>query len=468
MNKVVPISSQPVFSWMAVFRGTVVFRVLILGVILSPQLALAQLEEDLPSSLSGLTESQGAEVEDGGGLDLSDEILIRMLYRVAKVSQQNLESFSSYSSDVTLRTAAEAPRDYRFWVFELRGIVSGIEKLALPNADLDSLTSCYLVDLNSTEGESFRLVAREIPKSWSKQNSSGQPVECFGFYYGVFSSSQDETTVPTFLANRVQWRPTEENASLGVGPAQVLLASKGVDIGLLDFVRKQNTKSLGAADRDCFFQMLSASRNITQAEMPDGDLEFVNLMKNPTKHFSDNVVVEGRVRRCVPVQIDDPPTQELVGLKSYYELDMFIQLGDQKIVVKSGPDQSLEYRQRFPITVCVAELPNGLGIDDVQDKIVSVRGFFYRFWKYQSEFTDKVEGQSGQVSPLIIGLAPEVVSPPAFVLDQFLMYSLLGMIVVVFALMWFFRSPKRVSIAGHSPTRDQLPDSVDFTGVDSD
>lgn len=434
--------------------------------------ASGQEQAESPILLSGMSVSQGSEVEDNHPLNLNDEILIRLLYRVAKVSERNFVKFSKYSSEISITDALTQPRKFRFWVFKLTGKVAGVKKLSIPNADSDDgLKFCYAIDINTEDDEKIRLLARSIPKTWTENTALNQPVECHGFFYGLIvptADGTDEDARGLFLTNRISWRPIDENAELGVGPSQVLLASQGVDIGLLDFVRKQNTKSLGADDTDCFFQMLAASRKITVADMPGGYVGFVDLMQNPKEHFADHVIVEGRVRRCVPVQIDDPGTRELLGANQYYELDMFIHLGDQKIVVKNSPDSSLEYRQRFPVTVCIAELPDGMTENDIQDKFVEVHGFFYRFWKYQSEFTDQGDGQGGQVSPLVIGLAPAVLSPRAFILDRFLMFILLGLIVGVIALVWFFRWRKQDSPTGKSSSRKQLPETVDLSTFDSE
>ena len=76
---------------------------------------------------------------------------------------------------------------------------------------------------------------------------------------------------------------------------------------------------------------------------------------------------------------------------------MFPSLDGGKIVVKNKSGKEIEYK-RFPITVCCLELPTGFSIESIERQSVLIDGFFFRFWKYQSDKTDAA-GASGQVSP---------------------------------------------------------------------
>ena len=167
--------------------------------------------------------------------------------------------------------------------------------------------------------------------------------------------------------------------------------------------------------------MLKAVSKISEETFPRKSVGFVNLMQDPKSNFGNSVTVEGRVRRCVPVQINDKELKALLGFETYYELDMFVPLGDQKIVVRTSSDSTLEYEQRFPVTACLPSLPAGMTASDIEDKLVQLDGFFYRFWKYQSEFTDRAEGKgSGQNQSADHGLHPTILSPSESSLDLFL------------------------------------------------
>ncbi len=253
---------------------------------------------------------------------------------------------------------------------------------------------------------------------------------------------------------------------MGIGDAQVLLAAHGVDIGLMEQVKKQNTLPMSAADTESFFQMMNAARGISATEVPAASAGFVELMQNPASHFADSVSVQGRVRRCVPIEIDDRDLAERLGFDRYYELDLLIPLGDQRIVVNNGPDQSLEYRHRFPVTVCMVNLGPGMTADKLQNQLVEVDGFFYRFWKYKSEFTDQADGTGGQVSPLIIGISPLVISVVPGI-DRLLTVSVLGLLGGGVILFWFMRPDKgkRASLPTSS-VNQPLPDRPDFSQID--
>lgn len=405
-----------------------------------------------PIELSGFSASQIDQVEDGSAFSFDSEILSRLMFRAGKVSKANFEKYGKSTADVALEQVVSKPRKYRFQVFQVSGRAIKVKRFRSVGND-----SRYVVEVKTPSGQMVKVAVGLVPSVWHTTQTIDEPVEAIGFLYGTVADG--ETTKLLIASKQLVWRPTQPNAEMGIGAAQVLLAEKGVDVGSLDSARRQNTLPLSVIDSECFYQFLAAANKTLSNEMPAPSADFLKLMQNPKGHFGDSVVVSGRVRRCIPVQVDEFVSSQ-IGIGTYYELDMFVQLGEQTINVRTSEDQTLEYRHRFPITVCTTDLGEGRSPADVQDQMVEVNGFFYRFWKYKSEFTDRPDGTGGQVSPLIIGLAPTLISSPGSSVDRLLTFAIIGLLVGGSILLWIFR-PNRDS----SSTVEALPDKPDFSGI---
>jgi len=66
-------------------------------------------------------------------------------------------------------------------------------------------------------------------------------------------------------ADRIAWHPDRVDADLGIAEDHVLLGDLGMDVGLFDQVRDR--KGLVAADRECFYQLLTAVGRADAAEL---------------------------------------------------------------------------------------------------------------------------------------------------------------------------------------------------------
>ncbi len=167
----------------------------------------------LPNSLSGISASQAYDVEDGQPLDLKNDVLVRLLYRVAKISRKNFFEFSKFTKGLPLAEVLENSRKYRFWVFDLQGRVTGVEVHKFADSDPDSgLKGCYVVDLELPEDLRIKVVARAVPTAWLGDSKLDQPARFQGFYFGTIltGSAADEvkgTPQALFLTDRIAWFP---------------------------------------------------------------------------------------------------------------------------------------------------------------------------------------------------------------------------------------------------------------------
>lgn len=281
-------------------------------------------------------------------------------------------------------------------------------------------------------------------------------------------------SVPLFVANRFAWHPVESTPTMNVSRGQLELSTRGVDVGLFDYVRKQNSKPLSQYDADAFYQMLAAVADRGNSATPltdpkadsadDAEISFTELMAAPARHFGGAIAMSGRLRQCVPIEITNDDRQSQVGALRYYQASLFPDLGGRDVVVRGSGGQSVKFEQ-FPVTICVAELPDGFTPQSLEGRAVEVRGYFYRFIKYQSKVS-AAASVSGQVSPLV--MVSEMVVAPAVTSAKgvdLLMRTLLLLILagVVAAIVWGIFKDRIRSRGGMAENVDALPEKIDVS-----
>jgi hypothetical protein len=450
---------------------------------------------DKAMELSGLSASETFEVDDGLPIMPEDPILKRLLYRIGKTSAGNLNQWARYAADVDWKSLAEQPRGFRFWVFHRTGKVKTVIPFRYSeDSDDDLLKGFYVAYCESGSGDPFVVITRSTCVSWPLDEvfESPQSIAFSGFFYAQIElederlklelrskseveqadnvDSDDATTeadgnaVPVFIANRLAWYPDSVQTSLGVDESRVALAKAGVDIGQFDYVRKENSKPLGSRDSDCFFQMLGAVKSLG-AGVPEHKTSFVGLMNEPIESIGKAVSIEGRVRQCVPVKIQSDDTKQATGLDGYFQVTLFPDLDGQKIVV-SNPNGEDQVFRRFPVTVCLTELPDGLTPAEMEGKQIALQGFFYRFWSYVSERANQ-DGVAGQVSPLVIASQTKVFASSQGQLNLFLGGLLFAMIVGMCLLGWYYSYQRhRGSDRTDAIPQDELPEKLDTSNFD--
>ena len=439
-----------VFLWAACF-----------GSITSP--IYAQSDGEMATELSGLSASEAYDIEAGEPLDVHEEKLMKLLFRSKKVSSANFKKWSQFGKDISWSQLSESPERFRFWTFQRKLTLGHLELLRFP-ADVatDELKGVYVARCVDATGQPVILLTRSAPRKLTLNQPLDQPVAFTGFFYnnvpvnsdgslqiadqdddGGEQDGEDEQNadrksgVPMFVANRFAWYPAATDDALSVSQGQVELAFHGVDVGLFDYVRKQNSKPLSAYDADAFYQFLAAENAIgsagdaKSAVEVDPGISFADLMSAPTGHFGSAVNMSGRLRQCVPVKIADADREAQVGLDHYYQVSLFPDLDGRGVVVRTAGDESIKFDQ-FPVTVCLPRLPQGMTAAELEGRAVQVKGHFYRFIKYQSKVSEDAN-QSGQVSPMVIANYMKITSPAttAAGVDSLMRGLLIGILAVV-------------------------------------
>lgn len=414
-------------------------------------------QQELPSALSGFEPSELYDVIDESQFSASDEFMIRLLFRAANASPESWQRYAEYTRGIGLQAIDDHPQKYRFQVFELTGRVKMVYPIGLPEKYENSkLKGFYLARVESDTGKSFVIAARSVPRVWPIRTSMDEPFRCRGFFQAIIDFSGPAEASPArelgadlslaglFVTDRMGWFPDRAGTVAGVNESHLLLARNGVDIGQFEFVKQNNNRAITESDSSCFFQLLDAVERLTPDDFKGNQIGFVELLENPKDHFGGAVQFTGHVKRAVRIYIDRKAVRERLGLDYYYELDMFIPLGDSRIVIKSRtPDDALAetedvvYKNRFPATVCVPRLP--VTTEEIRGKRVTIDGFFMKFWNYDSEFTSRLNPSLGQVSPLVIGIEPTISNSSKHSIDNFLLTALGVIGLSIFGLIWYFR-----------------------------
>jgi hypothetical protein len=224
-----------------------------------------------------------------------------------------------------------------------------------------------------------------------------------------------------------------------------MLGNLGVDVGLFDDVQPRGR--LRAEEREAFYQIMQAVGrfapsvyvDIARVTLPavqeeweqkldnerdpkrgalakavvgranEGHYSVAPLFNEPENQIGRLIIVEGRARRAVRVEVGEKPSggqsdvARRFGIDHYYELEVFT-------------DDS----QNYPLVFCVRSLPENFPTEGVVDVPVQVAGFFFKDWLYRTRHSgndDEVEeGQSTggrpQYAPLLIGPEPTVLATP--------------------------------------------------------
>ncbi len=386
-------------------------------------------------------------VADDQEFDLDEPHLLKIATRTFLTSKRNLAKFSEYTSDVTETQIVNNTPDFRMQVFQRWGRVDRTTRMIKPNADTDDpLRRVFLNECRLNEGQPVAVLSFQAPNSWLQQDNLNQPVKLLGFLYGRIKLPGSDQIVPLLISKSIAWYPEADSQPLGVTTAHVYLASQGVDIAGLETIRREHGKRIGRNETEFFYQFLQAVENYPiPVQVPRW--QPLKLLANSRKGPGNVVRLEGRIKQVSKVRIPDKSVVELTGLDHYYQVTVFPDLGQDSanplpvipgldaapppIEVTDG-DQKITY-QRFPFTVCCWRLPDGEDPDSLLNRKLVVEGFFYRFWKYESEISQQHE-ISGQLSPLIIANHFELPSIDLRPLNQLfgsLLFVFLGVVLIL-------------------------------------
>ena len=432
---------------------------------------------------------------DGQPLERSEEdVLVKILYRFSRIGLENLERWRR--KDVTWDQLAAAPAAHRSEVFHLRGRATLVRKqLLIPEQSaLYDYTHYYQVRIKLDESPYTALVcARKVPSAWKLEEPIDEPATVDGLFLKLgyemspetpLGERQAEVAPPAGVglddtrlicaAGRVAWLPDRVQPKDFIGPDQLQLARYGVDIGLLADVRAGNGKPIGDGDREAFYQILSALGRVKPVEMRRPHvaepIDIGPLLKTDPELHGQIMPVRGIARRIVKVLVDDKDIRKRFGIDHYYEIDLFMPLGNSRVVL--GKDRTGEknpvYEDDFPATLIVRRLPTGMKEGENLRQLVRANAVFFKIWSYRSTYASKYG--VFQPAPMFLAVEPvpfeEDLSKPNWIAEGMVGASLGLAILILFSVFWWYRRADRQYQKALSNTlADSLVEKPDFRGL---
>ena len=374
-----------------------------------------------------------------------EDVLGKILFRLPRLGLDNVERWRK--QDVTWDQLAASPSEYRAEVFALRGRATHVqEQRLLPElAVLLEFEKYYRVTLAIDDSPYEALVCtRHLPAAWK----IGEPIDERAAADGLFlklGAANGAAPQLIFAAGRMAWLPDREHPAEHVGADQLALAELGFDVGLLDSVRAVNGRGLVDADREAFYQLLAALGRAEPAQLRGASRKFdvVPLLERPQEHHGDFLAVQGIARRIMKVPVSDRDVQRRFGIDHYYEIDLFVPLGDKAL--RFGKDRSGEknpvYANAFPATLVVRRLPPGLAEGDNLSDTVRADAVFFKLWTYRSVYTSQFDRV--QPAPLLVAIEPQVVRferPANWVGGALVAAAFVLAALVIGTIFWWYRA----------------------------
>jgi len=444
--------------------------------------------QESPAVLSGFEPAEIFEAEDGGPLGTDSPILTRLLLRCLQVSDASFIRAARHTKSVSLKDCTANPRDFRFYSFAISGTATEFHSYPLNHED-SLLVGFHLVHVNDATGTECLVAIPEprdqrhrgaLPDRWVPRESLDQPVRFFGFFMGLRRLANDEGSVsapsalqnklraPVFVARKLSWYPDRALEKYGIDENDVLLARAGVDFHQLRHVGRNGSYGIDADEALSFYQLLLAASQLDHPMPVTRYIQLEEMLRSPRACLAKPVRLTGDVRRITEVTVADDHIRRTLGIEKYYQIDMFITLDNRKIVIqppgKSRGGQpvadgqatgDLVFEHRFPVTICTVSLP--MEPERIHRKRITVRGFFFKNWSYQSERSIASRSGVQQIAPLILAGEPAIAPSIPDYFGWGVTAFALCVLSATLLLAWSMRLGKSVDRQRSIPEKFELP-----------
>jgi len=366
-------------------------------------------------TLFGIDESQINQLYDNRPLDSDeDETLIKVLYRIPYFGRDKIEAWRKTGVDWS--ELADDPGTYRIEVFKLDGRATYVRQVDLPPeiASRFEYRHYFLVRLQMANvPHPVTVCCRHVPEAWPRETEISERSSFHGLFLKVGDRSVDHPEL-IFAAERVAWLPDQEGTAKEVTPSHVLLGNLGMDVGLFDDVREANRKALGEEDREGFYQLLAATGRAKPAALFDraeGPFELEPMLNRPETQHGRLVTFTASARRIQRIIVDDEDIRQRFGIDHYYQVDMFVPLGDQEVRLgrNRGDKEAPVFTTSYPVTCCMLRLPKALQETDDVNQQVRVAGFYFKLWAVKTDFVTAFDKRQRQPEPLFIATTPRII-----------------------------------------------------------
>jgi hypothetical protein len=420
----------------------------------------------------GFEDRHWSQFQDNQPLAASEEELIaRLLYYLPRLPRESLRRWTRAEGTAVLTSGTGAGAEPG-GVWRIVGRARRVERVPLPVEAARRLEFAQFFRVTlSLEGpaRSVEVVARRVPDEWRLDTDIDEPAVALAVLLKR-SPDQEGKPRPLLAAARVQWYPDRVNPARGVKPDHVLLARLGLDIGLLGDERGMNGQPIRTEDHECFYGLLFAMQRAGPrlVDFPAPPLRIASLLQEPREHHGEILLVEGRARNVTRILVDDPEVLRRFQLDHYYQIDLFVPLENEivRLTRPEDPDEDVPtFENVYPVTVCVPSLPDGLSQGESLPQDIRVRAAFLRLWAYQSEYVSSFGKERRQLSPMLIGVQPELVPAEPLPLRLGAMLAVLvvlGMLGIGWGMM---RSRRDASLVRQMLTRESPNGPPDESAV---
>jgi hypothetical protein len=368
--------------------------------------------------LAGVGPTQLSQLVDRRPLEADEpETLWKILYHFPRFGRDPIEAWATAGQ--AWSALANDPASHRLQVLPLKGRVRQLQRIELPAAAATAFetTHYYRLRCELPDAPNPVLVCtRIVPTAWEHRDSLDERFGGCGLFLKIGDASGPRPEL-VFATDRVAWFPDRLEPALDVTPTQVWLGELGFDVGLFDQVRTTNRRGLGAEDRECFYGLLAAVETTAPEDClrrSEGPLDLQPLLASPETQQGRLLTLSGVARRVQEIPVTEADLRRRFGIDHYYEIDIFVPLGNLEVRLDAGHRgaEPAVFRNEFPVTCCVRQLPDGLPTGADVHQPVRLAGIFFKLWAYRSEFVSRVDEKQRQLAPLFIANTLLVVEPP--------------------------------------------------------
>jgi hypothetical protein len=361
-----------------------------------------QLFEDIePSQLDRLGDFQD--------LNYDEPIVQQILSRLAVVGPRWLEERSQVLNRELAEVIAKEPSRLRGEFIACRGAIQSVELVELSEATWNQFERDVVFriqldcDLGDGVKQSVTVYSNHVPPAWEALEFPVDEAAVAGVLVQLGENAADGQPQPILVADRVAWFPVQTP----IGPWQRFWCDHGFDYGRWEVARAQEGRPLQAADGSCFYGLLNRASQIelgTEASRPAIEaLDLFEVLRDPNEQRGALFQFQGIVKRVTEISTGEDLYATDEGVSRYFQVDMLLSLDGRR--VRLGTEETgATITGRYPVTVCVRELPEGLEVGEELSQRVAVLAAFFRNWKYRSEYLRRVDEDLRQLSPMLIGV----------------------------------------------------------------
>lgn len=383
-----------------------------------------------------MSESELERLFQETSFDPMDPAVVDVMNRFPLLGLDNIENFAKENRTLAITDVAKDPGPQLGKVFQVHGRVKKVRRANLLEevAEGYDFDHFFVVDMKVDESlPPLVICARKVPEAWPRDEPIDELASCYGML--IQANELDDSAPQLILAAvRVAWHPDHPDEKAGVGDDQLLLSKLGMDFGLFDNVRPKN--GLPSIDPECFHQLLAALTRTSNQELRKHTEKFdlTQLLGDPKRQHGNLIMVDGSARRIQRIDITGNYFKDRLGIDHYYEIDAFIPL-KRPVKLSHGKGEPIMYKKNFPVTIDVLRLPEGLSESESLNQRIRIPCVYFKLWAYKSQYVSQRDANQRQLSPLLLGIEPEIVETDTTI-NPYVAAAALALFVMVLGGLW--------------------------------